>query len=238
VNYLFVCAMALLFAIEISDEEREQVEEYRKTTIAGLNTELRGLQKDLRAATKSRNKLTIDGVKNEIGWRKKLVNETKSAPAEELFEQMVRKRNANAAEELQKQRAQQEERLMAAAGPVSIRGMGINTNVIGLPEITLDVQNNTDTTVEAIEFEADCFNKFDEPVIGLASGNRFSSHWKYAIPPGGRKQISAQMSLFRSTSRADVWLSRVKLGNGEVWTQTKDEAKKTPYGLAKARLME
>ncbi|MFN9293979.1 MAG: hypothetical protein ACK6EB_38350, partial [Planctomyces sp.] len=115
---------------------------------------------------------------------------------------------------------------------------GINTNVIGLPELTLDVQNNTNTTVEAIEFEADCFNKFDEPVIGLASGNRFSSHWKYAIPPGGRKQMSAQMSLFRTTAKADVWISRVKLGSGEVWTQTKDEAKKTPYGLAKARLME
>jgi hypothetical protein len=238
VNYLFVCAMALLFAIEISDEEREQVEEYRKSIIASVNAELRGLQKDLKEATLARDKKRVDEIKTAIAWRKKRVNDTRKYDAEDLFAGMVNERNAKAAKALEIEQWKQDEKVMAAAGPVSIRGMGINTNVIGLPELTLDVQNNTNTTVEAIEFEADCFNKFDEPVIGLASGNRFSSHWKYAIPPGGRKQMSAQMSLFRTTAKADVWISRVKLGSGEVWTQTKDEAKKTPYGLAKARLME
>ena len=116
--------------------------------------------------------------------------------------------------------------------------MGINTNIIGLPEIILEVRNNTGKTVEAIEFEADCFNKFDEPVNKLAGDNRFGAHWKYEIAPRATERIKAQMSLQRSTAKADVWISRVKLSDGQVWTQSKEEAKKQPYGMAKARLME
>lgn len=237
-NQLLICAVALLCAVELSDEERERVEEYRKTKIVGLNTELRGLAKDLRAATQSRSKSRIDSVKNEIGWRKKRISETKKATEEELFAEMVGEQRARAADEFRKAEAADREKEIAAAGPVSILGMGIHTNIIGLPEITIEVQNNTDDTVEVIEFDADCLNKFDEPVEKLSGGNRFSAHWKYEIAPKAKQRISAQMSLQRTTAKADVWISRVRLGSGQVWTQTKEQAARTPYGLAKARLME
>lgn len=234
-NHLLICAMALLCAVELSDEERGRVEEYRKTTIVGLNTEVRGLQKDLRGV---RDKAKASGIKDGIAWRKKRINETKKAPAEDLFRSMVDSERANAAADFKKEQAQRREKELAAAGPVSILGMGINTNVIGLPEITIEVQNNTDDTVEAVEFEADCFNKFDEPVEKIGGGSRFGAHWKYAISPKAKERISAQMSLQRSTAKADVWISRVRLRSGTVWTQTKEQAARTPYGLAKARLME
>lgn len=237
-NQLLLCAMALICAIELSDEERAQVEEYRKGIIASVNAEVRGLQKDLKEATLARDKKRIDEIKTGIAWRKKRINDTRSYDAEDLFESMVNQRNAKAARDLEVERWKDAQRELANAGPVSIRGMGINTNIIGLPELVLEVQNNTDTTIEALEIAADCLNKFDEPVIGLDGKSRFSAHYKYAIAPRGKKQITAQMSLLRTTAKADVWISRVKLGNGDVWTQTKDEAKKTPYGLAKARLME
>ena len=234
-DHFLICAVALLCAVELSDDERERVEEYRKATIVALSAEVRGLQKDLRGV---RDKQKASEIKDAIASRKRRMNETKRAPAEDLFKSMVDSDRARAADEFKQEQAQRREKELAEAGPVAILGMGINTNAIGLPEITLEVQNNTDETVEAVEFEADCFNKFDEPVEKIGGGHRFGAHWKYEIPANAKERISAQMSLQRSTAKADVWISRVRLKSGKVWTQNKEQAARTPYGLAKARLME
>lgn len=235
---VFACVLVLLAGIELTDEEASRVDDYRKRAIASLNAELKTLQKDLKAATQDRDQVRMGSVKDRISNRKRKLNETRQAQDDRLFQEMRAIEQAQAAREFKAEEVDRRKKELAAAGPVSILGIGINTNVIGLPEITVEVQNNTESTVDALEFDADCFNKFNEPVTKIGGDNRFSAHWKYAIPPGGKKQISAQMSLQRATAKADVWISRVRLGNGEVWTQTKEQAARTPYGLAKARLME
>lgn len=235
---IFASVLVLLFGIELTDDESGRVEEYRKTVIASLNAEIKGIQKDLKAATQERDNAKAGSLKDRIASRKRKLNETRQAPADELFLEMRATEQAQAAAEFRAEQAQRREKELAAAGPVSILAMGINTNVIGLPEITIEVRNNSQATVEALEFDADCFNKFDEPVKKLGGTNRYSGHWKYAIAPGAKERITGQLSLQGSTAKADVWISRVRLSGGEVWTQTKEQATQKPYGLAKARLME
>lgn len=230
--------LVLLFGIELTDEESSRVEDYRKSAMAALSAEIKGLQKEIQSATKARDQVKAGALKDRLGNRKRKLNETRQAPADRLFLEMRAIEQAQTATEFRAEQKQQREKELAAAGPVSILGMGINTNVIGLPEITIEVRNNTEATVEAIEFDADCFNKFDEPVKKPGGTNRYNGHWKYAIAPGAKERMSGQMSLHGTTAKADVWISRVRLSNGEVWTQTKEQATKKPYGLAKARLME
>lgn len=230
--------LVLLFGIELTDDESSRVEGYRKDVIAALNAEIKGLQKDLKAATQERDQAKAASLKERLTNRKRKINETRQAPPDRLYQEMRAIEQAKAAKEFRSEQAQHREKQLAAAGPVSIYGIGINTNVIGLPELTIEVRNNSQATVEAIEFDADCFNKFDEPVKKPGGTNRYSGHWKYAIAPGAKERMSGQLSLQGTTAKADVWISRVRLSNGEVWTQTKEQAKEKPYGLAKARLME
>ena len=235
---LLVCLIAALCAIELTEDELERTESYRKLQVAILTREINGIEKDIKSATQARDHAKATLLKNDLAQRKKARNKTKQATTEDLFQEMRAAEQKNAAIVFERERREALEKKIAAAGPISILGMGINTNVIGLPEITIEVKNNTEFAVEALEFDADCFNKFDEPVRSLAGDNRFSAHWKYEIAPGATQKINAQMSLHRLTAKADVWISRVKLSNGDVWKQTKEEANAKAFGLAKARLME
>jgi hypothetical protein len=143
-----------------------------------------------------------------------------------------------AVEEAEAEKKAERDAALAKAGPVAISGQGITINLIGLPELNLRVRNNTSNTVEAFEISADCFNKFDEPVNQIAGGNRFNGTQQYSLGPGEEKIFSWQLSLQRSAAKADAWIRRAKLSNGEVWEQTKEQASRIPRGVAKAKLIE
>lgn len=231
-----ICVCALLCVAELTDDERQRVAEYRRKEVAATASEIAGMEKEIKAAQRSGNKQQVEELKGKVLALRKRSNELKRAADDELFPAMRdAERDAQATafrQETEKRREQE----IAAAGPVTITRMGIVTNVIGLPELVVEVQNNTDGTIEAIEFQADCFNKFDEPVDKPGGTNRYCGHYGHSIKPGSKEVLTAQLSLQSTTSKADIWISRVKLGSGEVWTQSKEKADKTPYGLAKAKL--
>lgn len=235
-GWFFACALALLGTTDLSDEEKARVTEFRRKAIVATATEISGIEKELRAAQQSRNKTTADELKRKLAELRKKSNELKRATDEELFPAMRNAERDAQAAAFREEEAKQRLRDIAKAGPVSITRMGIVINAIGLPELVVEVQNNTDDAIDAFEFEADCFNKFEEPVKDLGGGNRFKGQYSHSLKPRSKEIVRAQMSLRQTTAKADIWISRVKLGSGEVWTQTKEKAIKTPYGMAKAEL--
>lgn len=104
--------------------------------------------------------------------------------------------------------------------PVRVLATGIHPNAIGIPEISVEVQNTKPLSVEAFEIDVECFDKFDEPVSWPGKGNVFRGISQTTLPPKETKRTSWQLSLHRNTTRAKLWVSRVKLSDGTVWSQT------------------
>lgn len=121
--------------------------------------------------------------------------------------------------------------------PVRVLATGIHLNVIGVPEISVEVKNTKSQAVEAFEIDVECFDKFDDPVSWPGEGNVFRGICQTTLPPQQTTRTSWQLSLHRNTTRAKLWVSRVKLGDGTVWTQSKAEADKAD-ALSPARLIE
>jgi membrane-associated protease RseP (regulator of RpoE activity) len=121
--------------------------------------------------------------------------------------------------------------------PVVMTASGIHYNVIAVPELTIEFQNTRSEAVEAFEVEIECFDKFDEAVTFPGKGNVFKGISQSTVEPKGKSRASWQLSLHRNTTKAKVWVSRVKIGDGTIWTQTRDEAEKAD-NIAPARLIE
>jgi hypothetical protein len=121
--------------------------------------------------------------------------------------------------------------------PIVITGSGIHYNVIGLPELTIAVHNPRQIAVEAFEVDVECFDKFDEPVNSPGKDNRFKGISQSKLLPNATTRAKWQLSLNQNTTRATLWVSRVKLSDGTIWTQTRQEAANTDQ-LAPARLIE
>lgn len=236
--YALAHVVALLCFADLSDDERSRVAEYRRHQIAVVAKEIAGFEKDMKAAQKSRNKPKVDELKGKVAAARKQINELKQATDDELFGDMKDQEREGLAVAFREQQTRDRERELAAAGPVAIAGMGISTNQIGVAELIVELQNNTGRDVEAVEIAAECFNKFDEPVKGLDGDNLVGFHFKHSIPARSSKRASSQLVFQQSTAKANVWVSRVLISGGEVWTQTKAQAEKTPYGIARARLLD
>jgi hypothetical protein len=119
-------------------------------------------------------------------------------------------------------------------GPVVVQSAVVVTNAIGLPELNFGVMNPGDVPVEAFDMHVECYNSFDEPVVGISGTNTTTIAVSDRLHPGGEKFGSVQLSLHRTTSKAKVRVSRVKLINGEVWSQTRDEADAVPGAVFSA----
>lgn len=235
-RFVLLCACALLSSTDLSEDEKTRVADFRRKSIVATAAEIAGIEKQAKAAQQSRDKPKVEELKSKITALRKRINELKQAKDEELFSAMRDEEQQAQAAAFREQQTHQRLREIAEAGPVSITRMGIVTNVIGLPELVVEVQNNTNDVIDAFEFEADCFNKFGEPVNEPGGGNRFRGQYSHSLKPRSKEVVRAQMSLRGTTANADIWICRAKLASGEVWTQTKDEASKVPYGLAKAKL--
>lgn len=144
----------------------------------------------------------------------------------EVDREIQEKEAAKAVEEARKARQQ----VVAAAGevrknrPLSIEALGLHLNVISLPELIVVARNNTATPIEAYTVDAECFNKFDEPVNNIAGSNVYRGISQTTIQAGQQDKGVWQMSLHRNTAYARVWIERVRFSDGTEWRQTKQEA--------------
>jgi len=217
--------------VTANEIEQQMADEERASSIDAANRQVKSLQAAMKEAQKAKDLPRIKSLRSQIEDAKKEVGQLRKLSDEYFLVQARRKLKAAAAKA-------EEEQAVKKSGPVVIQKMGINYNVIGLPELSLVVLNSESVAVEAYEITAECFNKFDEPVSFPGQTNVFLGSSQKRLDANSTQMASWQLSLQRATAKANVWVSRVKMADGRVITFTKEEAKKKPYGLAKARLME
>jgi hypothetical protein len=218
--------------------EQKMADSERAAAISAASDTIKSLESDLKLAQSRRDAARAKALRLQITAHKKELVQLRKKSDEYFLEQAREKLRAESAIAEREQALKVKEQRLKAAGPVVITRMGINYNVINVPELTLVVQNTDDLTVDAFEICAECFNKFDEPVTFPGRSNVFNGTSQLRIEPKETKKVKWQLSLQQNTTRADVWVSRVKLQDGRVITVTKEEAQNKPFGVAKAELME
>jgi hypothetical protein len=201
----------------LTEEQQRIADAERKSKLGQLSDAVKEAERLQKATQKSPDKSVRQKAKDELAFARKQLNTYKKRTAQEWLDAaQIRKANeqqaaTNAAEEKKTR-------------PLSIEGLGLNPNVINLPQLVVLAKNNTTTTVEAYTVSAECFNNFDEPVKDLAGNNVFTGISQAAIPAGQQAKASWQMSLHRNTAYAKVWISRVRFADGTEWHQTQKEA--------------
>jgi hypothetical protein len=139
-----------------------------------------------------------------------------------------RQERINASRERNGRLRDQELAEMRKVGPMFIDSAVVATNEIGLPEVNFAATNTSGVAVEGFELEIKCLNSFDEPVVSMVGKDTVTASVGRRVAPGGQSHGSIQLSLHRTTSKAVVRVTRVKLANGDVWSQTAEEAAKIP----------
>lgn len=148
--------------------------------------------------------------------------------AEEQRLKDQRQEQINASRERNGRLRDQELAEMRKVGPMFIDSAVVATNEIGLPEVNFAATNTSGVAVEGFELEIKCLNLFDEPVVSMVGKDTVTASVGRRVAPGGQSHGSIQLSLHRTTSKAVVRVTRVKLANGDVWSQTAEEAAKIP----------
>lgn len=125
---------------------------------------------------------------------------------------------------------------MRFAGPVSIGGVHLGRNSIGTPRVTIGVQNWSDRTVEAVDFEIECWNSFDEPVKADGVDNVMRGTFQRPIEAGQFETPHFDLAIADTTTRVSVRITRIKPEFGVVWDQTREEAERSPGAIVQAKM--
>lgn len=204
-------------------EVDQEVEAMRKEYIQDLNDSIKRITEKMKVAQRERNAKLVAAAKDAIAERKRNISLAKKANAEEL-EKMVAERQAR------KDEAEQRK----LTHPLVMKKMGIVLNRIGVPELVVQVRNDSGETIEAFTVSAECFNKFDEP-IGLGGDNLFKGISQDTLRDGESELCEWTLTLRNSTSYAKVWISRIKFSDGTVWEQSKEDAQSRDKSYLTAR---
>lgn len=125
---------------------------------------------------------------------------------------------------------------MRFAGPVSIGGVHLGRNLIGTPRVTVGVQNWSDRTVEAVDFEIECWNSFGEPVKADGVDNVMRGTFQRPIEAGQFETPHFDLAIADTTTRVAVRITRIKPEFGIVWDQTREEAERSPGAIVQAKM--
>lgn len=118
-------------------------------------------------------------------------------------------------------------------GPLRITAGGMSENSIGIPIVTVKVQNVTDSACVAFSVEVDCFDNFDDPVKSIRGSNTFGGISQDRIAPGKTDTSSWTLNLHDNTTRAVVRITRAKLENGTEWNVKDGKAQEFTVRLKK-----
>lgn len=120
------------------------------------------------------------------------------------------------------------DKMVAERGPILFLGR-VTEDVLGKPKITLYAENMTYRTVDAVEFKVEMFNKFGDPVNGLAGDdNVIDFLHQEALSPGERVLLDARVPWHETVGVANVRITRYVM-NG----QTRVPEKSLPYEVRK-----
>ena len=102
--------------------------------------------------------------------------------------------------------------------PLEIVGHRLRDNSIGLPELSLRLNNIRDSAAVAYVIEADCYNNFGDKVRSLGQGSHTYRGIGQTTIAGNDSEVATwQLSLYDTTTKAVVRIVRVKLRNGVEW---------------------
>jgi hypothetical protein len=150
--------------------------------------------------------------------------EQEERKAKEKLAKQSREDGIRASQEQNERRRQEDLAEKRKVGPIFIDSAVVATNAIGLPEVNFAATNTSDVAIEGFELEIKCLNSFDEPVVSMAGKNTVVASVAGRVAAGKQSLGSIQLSLHRATAKALVRVTRVKLANGDVWSQTAEEA--------------
>ena len=204
-------------------------ESMKREEVEKLSDSVDAIEKKISQAQKKREVPLVKELKKTLAETKKTLAETKKRPLDVYREK--------AAAEVEK--GQREAKIIAEleeTGPVVVIEAGIGLNIIGNPEINVACRNNAMQNVEAFEVTVECFTKFDEPVQSISGSSIFVGIMQKTTEPHKFCNASWQLAVHRTTAKANVWVNRVRLANGDEWVQTREEAASKRLGIRKAVL--
>jgi hypothetical protein len=243
----------LMMQAQVDIDIDAMAKEYRSRAVKAATVVLERIDSSLKEAIKARESDKVKVLRGELTKAKADLAAAKSKPHADYVaeaEAFLRQRKeATEAYAAQQKDREAEERMQAAveadrlerrraiqkeAGPVCITGCSIRNNSIGWPELRVSIVNTTNEEVEAFEFEAECFNSFAEPVKDLNGSHVFRGSSQSSLKPNSESNMQWQLSLHRNTAKAVIWVKRVKMRNGDVWSQSREQAKVNSFGMREA----
>jgi hypothetical protein len=249
-RYSLVAAILIASTIQAMADEDQMAREAKAADIASAKDAVDTCEQALKWAIKNKDQENAKKLRAELNAAKAKLAATKRKKHEDYVASAAwseQKRQEDESSERELAAERREKRLREAeatqrareekakAGPVFIESAVIGRSIIGLPELNFVVSNAAGVTVEAFDIEVECFNSFDEPVKNLVGSNVFTGAVSTPILPNGQGIYSVQLSLHGGTSNAMVRVTRAKLSNGEVWKQSRDEAKEKPGAIYQAK---
>lgn len=116
-----------------------------------------------------------------------------------------------------------EDRAKAKECPLKITGGALKRNIIGTPELSLELKNVLHSNVLAYEIEAECYNRFGDEVRSLGQGSHiYRGIGQTTISTRGTKVATWQLSVHDTTTKVVARVVRVKLENGMEWNAEKE----------------
>ncbi len=108
---------------------------------------------------------------------------------------------------------------LLARCPIKLKAVVITDNSIGIPVVSILMQNVAPVSVIAFEADIHCFTRFDEPVTGRFSDrNVVPGISQTTIDSGKVHRSRFTLNLHETTAKVKVALRRVKLEDGTEWT--------------------
>lgn len=215
--------------LDEGEAQRRVGEERKQKRIESLENDLVALEADKAEAVKKQKPKLIAELAKKVKAKKDQLEAARDKSVEEYLNEMRAEADAT-------QRAEREKAIEESRPPLEITATGITPNVIDIPKLTIEVRNTKHIAVEAFEIDVECFDKFGDPVTWPGKGNLFSGISQERIGATQTTRASWDLHLHRNTTKAKVWITRVKLGNGSVWSQNRSEASRAG-NLVSAEMM-
>jgi hypothetical protein len=202
---------------QLTDEQQGIADAEKASRLKELADDVKNAERISKDKQKTRDKDQIKKAKDDLLFARKQLNAFKKRTDQEWLDAaQVRKQNEFFAATQAAERAKNR--------PLSIEALGLHLNRINFPQLVVVVLNNTNKPIDAYTVNAECFNKFDEPVKDIAGSNVYAGISQTTIPAAQKEKGIWQLSLHRNTAYARAWITRVRFSDGTEWHQTKEEA--------------
>jgi hypothetical protein len=109
------------------------------------------------------------------------------------------------------------DKLKLEAPPLKISGVVIRKNTIGVPEVKIQITNDTDSDAVAVRLNIECWNRFGEKVKNFSGNSIFNAIGQDTIPSHGEDVSTWMLATQENTTKVCVYITHIKFKNGTEW---------------------